>query len=61
MHPKVSGFHLSKEIKQHDNERHYNERLQGIPVYIPPEVYSGIKYDKECDVYLLILYEIIAN
>lgn len=61
--PKISGFHLSVEIKDNDKDEYESAFIQGTPAYLSPEIYNDKKYSKSSDVYSfsLFLYEIMTN
>ncbi|KAK8837376.1 hypothetical protein M9Y10_036809 [Tritrichomonas musculus] len=60
-YPRISGFHLSKEIKRDEDK--ISQHLKGTPAYISPETYTKHIYDEKSDVYSysFIIYELISN
>ena len=60
-YPKVSGFHISKEIPS--NSLCQSNFIKGTPAYISPEIYARKEYSKASDVYSFsfVVYEIMTN
>ena len=60
--PKIADFGLSK-INEPNFINTTINTIKGTPIYISPEIWDKMEYDKPCDVYAfaIVLYELFFD